>query len=214
VAAEAFGLTGCDEHEFSPEGQNANVVLFHDTVWPYEDAEDSVGLTTTTFNDQTGAIVDADIEINATVPLSTTDAVAVGSYDLLSIMTHEVGHFLGLAHSREPGATMGAIYEPGSDDFRTLSDDDVAGICAIYAPDRPVKECDFTPVGGFAAECALGVVRGGCSVRPGGANHGWYFGAMALGFWAVRRRRRTGAPGLPLRRSESRRVVFSLSSFK
>lgn len=193
VVTEAFGLTGCNEHEFNADGQNANVILFRDNVWPYDDAEDSVGLTTTTFSDRTGEILDADIEINATVEPSTSDVVPAASYDLLSILTHEVGHFLGLAHSRQAGATMNAVYVPGSDDFRTLSDDDVAGICSIYAPHRGARRCDFTPVGGFAAECALGVAKGGCTV-----SHGPRRGSESLGTFAAfcilccqRRRRNT-----------------------
>jgi len=164
VATEAFGLTGCNLHEYTRNGVNVNVILFRDDVWPYPESEDAVGLTSTTYDEKTGELFDADIEINATLPLSTSDTVDPGKYDLLSVLTHEVGHFLGLAHSNAPGATMQPIYDVGTDDFRTLSDDDIAGICSIYPPGRAAKPCDFSPRGGFASECALGVTSGGCAM--------------------------------------------------
>jgi hypothetical protein len=112
---------------------------------------------------------------------------------LLSILTHEAGHFLGLAHSPLPNATMYAFYEQGTNDWRTLSDDDIAGICSIYPPDRAALPCDFTPPGGFAPECALGVTKGGCSLGRGGSESptGWYaFLAFGFSLWARRRRSR------------------------
>jgi hypothetical protein len=151
-------------HEYTKNSVNVNVILFHDDEWPHPQSEDAVGLTSTTYDERTGEIFDADIEINSTVELSSTDVVAPGKYDLLSVLTHEVGHFLGLAHSPDPDSTMQSIYEVGTDGFRTLSDDDIQGICAIYPPDRPTENCDFAPRGGFASECALGVTSGGCDL--------------------------------------------------
>ncbi len=164
LATEAYGLTGCNMHEYTKNSVNVNVILFHDDEWPHPQSEDAVGLTSTTYDERTGEIFDADIEINSTVELSTTDVADPSKYDLLSVLTHEVGHFLGLAHSLESGATMQPIYEVGTSEFRTLSDDDIQGICAIYPPDRPLQQCDFAPRGGFASECALGVTSGGCTV--------------------------------------------------
>jgi hypothetical protein len=171
LATAAYGLTGCNMHEYTKNSVNVNVILFHDDEWPHPQSEDSVGLTSTTYDERTGEIFDADIEINSTLDLSTSDVVATDKYDLLSVLTHEVGHFLGLAHSLDRTSTMWPNYDVGTDDFRTLSDDDIQGICAIYPPERPVESCDFSPRGGFASECALGVTSGGCSVvsRSGGS---------------------------------------------
>lgn len=141
--------------------------MFRDDTRPHPAAEDALGLTATTFDTVTGDILDADVELNGTVDLSSSSMVEPGRYDLLSLLTHEAGHFLGLAHSNQPGATMQPIYMVGTDDWRTLSDDDIAGICAVYPPDRKAEPCDFTPHGGFASECALGVLRGGCSIGRG-----------------------------------------------
>jgi hypothetical protein len=165
--SDAFGRTSCNLAEYSRTGANANVVLFRDDVWPYDGAENAVGLTTMNF-DPLGQIYDADIEVNGTVDLSTTDEVPMDHYDLLSILTHEAGHFLGLAHSQDQDAVMRPTYMSGTSSLRVLSADDIAGICAIYPPERHTPPCDFTPRGGFASECPLGVFRGGCAIGPVG----------------------------------------------
>jgi hypothetical protein len=162
--SEALGRTSCTLAEYSRTGANANVVLFRDGEWPYDHAEDAIGLTSVAFDSVTGQILDADIEVNATVPLSVTDEVPSEHFDVLSILTHEAGHFLGLAHSTDPDAVMRPSYTSGTASLRVPNDDDIAGICSIYPPDRRSLPCDFTPRGGFANECPLGVFRGGCAV--------------------------------------------------
>ncbi len=52
--------------------------------------------------------------------------------DLQNTITHEAGHLVGLAHSPVAGATMNATTKPGETTKRSLSPDDVAGVCAIY----------------------------------------------------------------------------------
>jgi hypothetical protein len=169
ITAEAFGPTGCSRAEYSDTGANVNAVLFRDSVWPYPESEDALGLTNVAFNPVTGVIVDADIEVNGTEPLSISDELPQSGYDLQSILTHEVGHFLGLAHSRDPNAVMRPTYNGGTESLRIPSDDDIAGICSIYPANRIAEPCHFTPHGGFADECPLGVVNGGCSTSPSAA---------------------------------------------
>jgi hypothetical protein len=172
VATDAFGPTDCAEANYDPGGANVNAIVFHDDAWPYDDLSDAVALTTTHFDEATGDIADSDIEIDATVPLSTTDTVPKKSYDLLSILTHEAGHFFGLAHSYQPGATMQPSYHAGEADQRTLGDDDIAGICAIYPPDRVARPCDPTPRGGFQSECRPVEATGGCALASRGRSRG------------------------------------------
>jgi MYXO-CTERM domain-containing protein len=112
-----------------------NTVMFDDTNWPHGNAGTTIALTTVTFDTKTGEMLDADLELNtANFKLSTTDTVPTGGYDFRSIVTHESGHFLGLAHSIDSTATMFASYTPGTKSLRTLAPDDVDGICAIYPP--------------------------------------------------------------------------------
>lgn len=113
--------------------RNENVIVFRDTVWPYNDAGNPLALTTVTFNADTGEILDADIEVNTADPDTTAvEPLPANGYDLQSIITHEVGHFFGLAHSPVDGATMQPRYDRGQLGLRTLEQDDISGICTIY----------------------------------------------------------------------------------
>lgn len=61
----------------------------------------------------------------------TEDVVAFPqAIDLESVLLHELGHALGLDHSRNQDAVMRAGIKPGQT-RRMLHDDDVAGICAV-----------------------------------------------------------------------------------
>ncbi len=141
----------CHRAEYVSGGPNANVVMVQDTKWDYHGPFDTLAKTTVTYDTNTGEIFDADIEINhAYNEITTGDANVV--YDLRSIVTHEIGHFLGLDHTADPAATMYADYDPGSTEQRTLEDDDLAALCEAYPPDRQ-GVCESTPRGGLADLC-------------------------------------------------------------
>ena len=74
----------------------------------------------------------------ADIGISTSHTFSTGTpsstqYDLQSVITHEVGHALGLGHpdDTERTAVMYKSFSPG-ETRRTLSSDDIAGIAAIY----------------------------------------------------------------------------------
>lgn len=161
-----LGPAECGQILYSSSGDNQNVILFRDDAWPHSDPNNTLALTTVTFDPYTGEIYDADMEINTSPGKKVTvnDPVAPDGYDFASIVTHEVGHFLGLAHSQDSRATMFANYTPGNTVMRNLTADDIAGICAIYRPDgsravlngkvTPGPSCNPTPRRGFSRECA------------------------------------------------------------
>jgi MYXO-CTERM domain-containing protein len=221
IAATDLGPVACDLVQYNSDQGNQHVIIFHDTEWPHDDggaggtgaiSANTLGLTTVTFDADTGEIYDVDTEINGTQPLSVSDPPPAGSFDLASIITHEMGHFLGLAHSDQDTATMYAFYSQGSTSMRTLTDDDKAGLCAIYPPDGtrsvgmavsstqsiPADACDPTPRHGFQSECAH-PVSSGCGVAFGSADgdrmtaEAWVVALAAFGV-VGRRKRRSNTP--------------------
>jgi hypothetical protein len=213
------GPVECDLVQYNQDQPNQHVILFHDTDWPYDDSSNTLALTTVTYDPDTGEIYDADMEINATVsPIVVNVApadVPDDGYDFLSIVTHETGHFLGMAHSGDERATMFAHYQPGQTSMRDLTEDDIDGICAIYPPNgtrttsvgAPVTEdsCDPTPRHGFSTDCAQPeqsscvktTIGGGGRGRASAAIHDTRVAACAAGFIAVAlmARRRAGRRG-------------------
>ncbi len=169
IAFTNNGPVACTEVGFDATGRNQHVIAFRDTAWPHAgQANATLALTTLTYNKRTGEIVDADMEINtAEMKITTTATPPSDGYDFQSIVTHEVGHFIGLAHTPTATATMFARYSPGQTTIRALSPDDVAGACDAYrvSGDRAVsaaaassglmaaKACDAAPFGGFSSAC-------------------------------------------------------------
>ena len=154
IAFSPQGEVACRKAEYDPDGPNANVVMFQDTKWDYAGVENNLAKTTVTYDTGTGEIFDADIELNfAFNELTVGDDAVV--YDLGSLVTHEIGHFIGLDHTPDPLATMFAGYAEGETIQRTLEDDDIAGVCAIYPPGRDAA-CAPEPNNGRGDACGGG----------------------------------------------------------
>jgi hypothetical protein len=188
----------CAKHEYNQKAGNANIILFHDDAWPYEGTANTLALTTVTYNLDTGEIYDADMELNSADNNFTTGDASV-DFDLLSILTHETGHFLGLAHSPDIHAVMFPDYMEHTTNLRDLTSDDINGICAIYPPGDIPSDCDPTPRHGFSTLCAADQPPGGtetgtggcCTVTPGGATSqgGWTGVGTLLGVLVLAARR-------------------------
>lgn len=158
-----LGPAECGNVEYKSGVANQNVILFRDETWKY--GKTVLGLTTVVYNPTTGEIYGADMEINTLdmEPLAVRDPVAPDAYDFLSVVTHEAGHFLGIAHSDVPGSTMYARYDQGQTSMRNLAPDDISAICTVYRPDgdravlngkiTQAPQCDPTPRGGYNPEC-------------------------------------------------------------
>src|SRR5437868_4319055 len=107
----------CAKHEYNDQqntfGGNANIIVFRDGEWTATNDPHTLALTTVTYNKNTGEIYDADIEVNSAIQLggtagiSTADPVPPNSFDLQSILTHEAGHFLGMAHTDKSCQALG-----------------------------------------------------------------------------------------------------------
>lgn len=185
----------CDVPEFVSGGGNVNAMGFVDDWSIRGHAPAAYALTTTWFRRSTGEIVDADMELNQEdwEFAICTDGDCGRAIDLENTVTHELGHFFGLAHTEAlEDATMWACADPGETFKRDLSDDDIEGICAIYAEGFDA-ECDFEPEGGFDPSCST-VRETGCGCIAAGRGEAGPFGllftATVLAVGRMRRRRR------------------------
>jgi Matrixin len=176
---------------------------FDDTA---DQGRDTLALTTATYNQDTGEIYDADMELNgwddvvgalASSGTNNTAKPPDGWYftctaptntkcnnygdsgcayiDVQNTVTHETGHLVGFAHTPDSTSTMYAYSSPLDFAKRTLSPDDVAGLCAVY------------PAGGPTSTCVQH--KGGCASGGEGAGLSVLLAALAPLLARVRRRR-------------------------
>ena len=191
-----MGTVECDQVEYEPRAANANILLFRDEEWQ-ENGYDKLALTTVNFDKETGEIWNADIEVN-THDYDFVQGEGGGDYDFQGVLTHEAGHFLGLAHTPDPEATMLSFYH---DQMVDLAEDDVIGICASYPPKKiDTARCNPIPRHGFSPRCANEQTEGQCAVpsperSPTPGDVPALPIAAAIGLLALRRRRRPPAPG-------------------
>jgi len=123
-----------------------DVIVFDDDGWPYDDnTANPLALTTVSYGVKDGRIFEAKTEINSAeyaFTTATSSDAGNDAYDLQSVLTHEAGHFLGLAHATEATSIMFWQIEQGA--ILHLTPDDESGICTIYPPAGP-SSCSCTP---------------------------------------------------------------------
>ena len=197
VAGKAVG--------FARTGENENLVTWVVTPGAWTGGAAVIALTTLSFSTSTGAIADADVEINDVG--FQFDAVAARA-----TLTHEVGHVIGLDHSLEPAAVMYFASDGNTPTKTALLPDDVAGYCALYGPGSPPLPPPALPstTGGGDAQAATADAVGsdsqatgrssGCATSPTPSPLGPIaLTAAGVWLWAAWRRRRARAPWTPVR---------------
>jgi hypothetical protein len=168
---------------------SSNALLFQDNAWPHaqrssggiDEDSDTLALTTLRFDTKTGEIFGGTLEMNtAQHDFEVSPGQGSKAFDLDRVLTHEVGHFLGLAHTDVADGVMYWAAKPGQASSE-LAEDDRRAICEAYPPGgtRTVaasvaksgqikaRACEPTPAAGFATTCADDEgILGGCTVSP------------------------------------------------
>ncbi len=175
-----------------------NVILFRSGGWPYgagddESEADTIASAKARFDSKTGLIRSQQIELNEAgyefrLPDQTfAQSTSERAVDLVTVVTHEVGHFIGLAHSLESDSIMAARYceqesrcQRPPTEARRLAGDDVIGLCSLFPPGQPSTE----------PEADTPVPKDGCSTSPsnGATGLAWYGSFVGLGLVLFRRR--------------------------
>ena len=149
-------MTRCHVASFDLNGPNANTIAFVDNFEDEGYDESAFAVTIVWYSIDSGEIFDADMLINEDFTPYTIcpESGCVGDViDLENVITHEAGHFFGLAHSAEHLATMYSLAPRGEIQKRTLHSDDREGFCELYAESFE-RSCSYAPIGGLASRCA------------------------------------------------------------
>lgn len=151
VADVEFQLVNSDKLNVSPSGPAGDGVSLitiaqtPENVLLFSKDTENAAATTRVFYNRRGMITEADIVLNPYEQFSTDGTL--GTFDLESALTHEIGHLLGLRHSLVLGSTMHSNYGRNgvfglrSFSARTLSADDIAAARGIYGLRDESSEC-------------------------------------------------------------------------
>jgi uncharacterized protein (TIGR03437 family) len=142
----------------------SNVIAFDDTPENREAIGGAIAITVNTFQlNNSGIILKSDIIFSPTLEFSTN--LAPGTYDIQSIVTHELGHVLGSSHSGVLSATMFWATQQQNSDYSRPQADDLAFVTSCYSPAS--QNCVYSPNGG-----SYGMVSGSIVDSNGNALHG------------------------------------------
>jgi hypothetical protein len=174
-----------DEVGFRRGGKNKNTVRYSPDGDPL--ANGALAITVITFDAHAREILDADIILNGEHRFGIFDESPAHEtqnvYDLQNVLTHELGHLLGLGEDYDDEyATMYAFSQPGETIKRDLEPVDVDSIVSLY----------IEPIDNGSAGC------GGATIAAQ-SSEAWMWTALGLfGVGAIMRRRsaRAAASGV------------------
>jgi len=115
-----------------------NTLTWISGTWPPELGAVNMVIGVTLPVSSGGVNVDADIMFNNVGFTWSLDGRR-GTVDAQSIAVHEEGHFLGLGHTTTPASSiMYPAYQ--NRPTRTMSSDDINGVCSLYPGAAPVPD--------------------------------------------------------------------------
>lgn len=186
-----------DHAQHYSNGRNVNAVIFVHAGWSATRGHDprALAVTYVWHDPSSGEIYDADIELNEDdkvfldcAAAGCTPPIDIDSADLENTLTHELGHYFGIAHTPDDtNATMWAEADPGETLKRSLASDDEDAVCGIYPPGTLPDACDYTPRGGLGLD---GAPPSGCGCTAPRRDVGAPLGLGLVLLALVYRRRR------------------------
>lgn len=144
-------VTGADGED------GRNVVFFR----PFPTGQETFAQSILTFDSETGEIFDVDVELNSNFEFAVLSSgqndPSDPRVDLQAVLTHEVGHLLGLDHENRfgPAVVMYFSDTTGNATHRNLTSDDRAGVRAIYPVPADESPGDGDGGGGGGGGCAV-----------------------------------------------------------
>lgn len=136
---------------------------------------DVLAQTTSCFETRTGRLVNSPVFFDANQTWDAYDGSLRFPYDIRRVLTHELGHVLGLQHPDDNGQSVRALMNRRISDVDRPQSDDVAGGLSLYGGGSP-------PV--------TAQPNGGCAIGDTTTHGGWLFGIVLAAAAAAWRRRR------------------------
>ena len=141
VNGSAYDFTrGADTASIDPAPNSTHIVGFDETNSSgyFPPGSGIVAITPISFNTSNGSLLDADILFNGSQFTFSTDG-SPGTFDVQDVLTHEIGHFIGLDHSPQVTGSMWPFVSTGQWLHRSLTADEEAGASAIATAGTAAK---------------------------------------------------------------------------